>query len=263
MIDLHSHVVPAVDDGAASMTEAIKMLRMAESDGIETIVATPHVFSSHDLEKDPELIFRKVEIFLKEVGQSNLKIRVLPGAEVFFTTNLLQYFKEYQCLLTLNASDYFLLEFPFDFIFPGIKEFIYRVLMEGWIPIIAHAERNQLIQRKPEILYEMVKLGVLAQINAGSLKGDFGEVVQATAFQLLHYNLVHVIASDAHSPKFRVPRLSFVPDLLRDAGVEEPELLIQEIPRAIIDNRGIPDIGSPRNPRRTIKFFDFIKGKFR
>lgn len=263
MIDLHSHIVPALDDGAASLNDSIEMLKIAEGDGIETIVATPHVFSSHNLEKEPEVIFRAVEVFQKGIAQGDFKIQVLPGAEVFFTTDLLKYLKEYQRLLTLNASDYFLLEFPFDFIFPGIKDFIYKVLMAGWIPIVAHAERNQVIQRTPELLYEMVQLGVLTQINAGSLRGDFGEAVQSTAFQLLRLNLVHVIASDAHSPNFRVPRLSFLFDLLKQAGVDDPQLFFREIPRAIIENRGVPDIGLPRNPRQKNKFFDLLKGKFR
>jgi protein-tyrosine phosphatase len=262
-IDLHAHIVPGVDDGAESFDEALEMLRMAEADGVAAIVATPHVFSAHNTVKEFEIISRRIRDFHQQVKQSGLNINVLPGAEVFFTADLLEYLAKYQDILTLNHSSYFLLEFPFEFIFPGTRDFIFNVLTEGWIPVIVHPERNHAIQRSPAILYDWVKLGVLVQVNAGSLKGIFGSAAQETAFRLLYHNLVHVIASDAHSPNHRPPLLSFVPALLKNQGIENADFLVHHIPRAILEDKAVPDTGEPLDPQKKTKFFDFLKGIFK
>jgi protein-tyrosine phosphatase len=263
LIDLHAHIVPGVDDGAKSYAESLKMLQIAEFDGIGTIVAAPHVFSAHNRLKDIEKIITATQEFLERLRRSPLNLQVLQGAEVFFTTNILEYLKEYGQFLALNGSSYFLLEFPFEFIYPGTWDFIFNILTEGWIPIIVHPERNKVIQRNPGILYNWVKTGALIQLNAGSLKRKFGEKARATSFYLLHHNLVHVIASDAHSPDHRAPELSFVQDILVDQGVEIADMLLYTIPRSILDDEAIPDIGEPLDPRKKHKIFDFLKGMFR
>jgi len=258
LIDLHAHLVPGVDDGSASEKESFMMLQMAEADGIHSIVATPHIFSKLNTEKDMESLFKASEEFLEKVKLFDFHIKVFPGAEVFFTTNLRTYFKEYQKLLTLNGSSYFILEFPFDFIFPGVKEFIYDIQMDGWIPIIAHPERNQVIQRNPRILFEMVQQGALCQVNTGSLLGHFGGATRTTAFLLIQYNLVHVIASDAHSIKHRPPQLSSAYKLLKENNADIADMLLIKIPQAVLRDEAIPDIGDPVDPCKKVKFFDFI-----
>jgi protein-tyrosine phosphatase len=261
LIDLHCHLVPGVDDGPQSETEAFQMLRIAEDDGIEIIAATPHLFSTHNVFPDAEETVKRRDFFLKRTRQDSGSVEVLLGAEVYFTTNLLSYLKEFQCLITLNAGSYFILEFPFDFVFPNIKDFIYRVMLEGWIPIISHVERNRVFQRNPGMVYKLVKMGALSQVNAGSLRGDFGEAAMETALKLIAHNLVHVIASDAHSPRQRTPTLSFVYSLLKGEEREKVDLMVRDIPRAIIEDQGIPDIGSPTNPEKgkSKKIFDLLK----
>jgi protein-tyrosine phosphatase len=263
LIDLHAHIVPGVDDGAKSFEESLQMLQMANSDGIETIVATPHVFSYLNTIKDIADIIKKRQEFLERLNRHPVKPQVLPGAEVFFTTNVMEYLHEYGELLCLNGSCYFLLEFPFEFVFPGIRDFIFSVLTEGWIPVIVHPERNRVIQRNPGMLYQWVKTGALIQVNAGSLKGLFGEEARLTSFHLLHHNLVHVIASDAHSLKRRPPELSFVHSTLENEGIEIADLLVYGNPRAILDNKAIIDIGEPLDPGKKSKIFDFLKGMFK
>lgn len=263
LIDLHAHIVPGVDDGAKSFAESLKMLQIAEFDGIGTIVAAPHVLSAHNRIKDIEKIIAATQEFLERLKSNPINIQVLQGAEVFFTSNILDYLKQFGQFLALNGGSYFLLELPFEFIFPGTWDFIFNILTEGWIPIIVHPERNKVIQRNPGILYDWIKTGALIQINAGSLKKTFGEEARATAFHLLHHNLVHVIASDAHSPNLRVPELSFVKDLLVDQEIEIADLLLYTIPRLILDDKAISDIGEPRDPRKKRKIFDFLKRMFR
>lgn len=259
LIDLHAHIVPGVDDGAHTFEDSLKMLQIAEADGIETIVATPHVFSVHNTIKSLEEIIKQTQKFLDELNQYAINLQVLQGTEVFFISNIMDYLKEYGETLFLNHGSYFLLEFPFDFVFPGTQNFLFNAQAQGWVPIIVHPERNKVIQRNPGILYDWIKIGALIQVNAGSLTGLLGEAAQYTSFQLLRYNLVHIIASDAHSPNHRTPELSFVHSLLKKEGIRIADLLVYDIPRAILYNETIADIGEPRDPRKKKKIFDFLR----
>jgi protein-tyrosine phosphatase len=178
---------------------------------------------------------------------------------VYFTAELPGLLREHRELLTINNGSYFLLEFPADYIYSGSKEFIFTVLSDGFIPIISHPERNSAIQRSPRLLHELVKTGALCQINAGSLRGDFGSQARQTAFDLLAGNWVHVIASDAHNPLSRKLELSYVSGLLRHVAAEKVDMYLSGIPAAIVADEAPPDIGEPqqRLPRRS--FFDFFK----
>jgi protein-tyrosine phosphatase len=108
-------------------------------------------------------------------------------------------------------------------------------------------------------LFEMIRQGALAQLNAGSLLGNFGPEAQSTAFRLLQHNLVQVVASDAHSLKHRPPVLSQVYNRLKEMNPEKADLLLKDIPRAIINDKGLPDMDEPSDPEKRVKFFDFIK----
>lgn len=262
-IDLHCHVLAGVDDGAASERETRQMLDIARDDGIGTIVATPHLFSSHSDESDPKVVFDKVGALVDMCSAPDAPVKVLPGAEVFFTSNLFEILMEYKQHLTLNRGSYFLLEFPFDFIFHGASEFMYRVMMEGLIPVIAHVERNSVIQRNPRLVYEMNQMGVLCQVNAASFTGYFGELAEDTARLLLKHNLVHVIASDAHSSTDRRPEMSSVIAGLEKEGFEQARVLVTDVPHAIIHDEGIPDIGVTEDPGQQKSIFDFFRKRFR
>jgi protein-tyrosine phosphatase len=259
MIDLHGHYLPRVDDGAKDMAASLAMLRYAESDGIETAVVTPHTCSSQSTFKEFDSLRRGWKQWRDSLNDQGLKIKIVSGAEVYFTSELLSLLKDNRDLLTINSGSYFLLEFPADYVYAHSKNFIYNILTDGFIPIISHAERNAEIQRSPAVLRDLVKAGALCQINAGSLRGDFGNTARQSAFELLKSNLVHVIATDAHDLDSRKPELSFVPALLRHMDPEKITMYLNDIPAAIIADQAIPDIGEPlgRQPKRT--FFDFFK----
>lgn len=259
MIDLHGHYLPAVDDGAADLDVSLAMLRYAEGDGIETAVVTPHACSALCRIKDLELMRRNWQDWRAAVNSSDLQIHIVSGAEVYFTSELLPILKDNRDLLTINNGSYFLLEFPGEYIYAHSKDFIFNILTEGFIPIISHAERNAEIQRSPQVLFDLVKAGALCQVNAGSLRGDFGSAAQSCAYELLQANLVHVIASDAHDLEGRKPELAYVPALLPQVDPEKIALYLHDIPAAVIADQAVPDIGEPllNQPRRT--FFDFFK----
>jgi protein-tyrosine phosphatase len=259
MIDLHGHYLPGVDDGAADMETSLAMLRSAKKDGIETTVVTPHALGSACKAKDLAALRRSWDKWRAALKKSDVQVAVVSGAEVYFTSELLPVLKDNRDLLTINNSSYFLLEFPSDYVYAHSSEFIFTILTEGFIPIISHAERNSEIQRSPGILRDLVKAGALCQVNAGSLRGDFGNEARRCAYELIQGNLVHVIASDAHDLDSRKPELAYVPSLLHNLDPKKIDLYLNAIPEAIITDQAVPDIGEPVWHHHRSTFFDLFK----
>ena len=248
MIDLHSHILPGVDDGSQSFDESVEMLKASVADGVKAIVATPHIFSQLSKVTEIEKFRYIFSEFKAKAYKLSLGIEIIQGSENYFATDLKEKLNEFRDILTINNSDYFLLEFPMNFIFPGTKAFIYEVLNEGYIPVICHPERNTDIQANPSILYEFLTAGALSQLDAGSIRGDFGSNSRNAANILLKNNLVHVIASDCHDMKSRKPGLALIKQLLTWIDPEKSNLFLDIIPTAIINNEGIPDIGPLKDP---------------
>lgn len=259
MIDLHGHYLPDVDDGAADLETSLAMLGHAEKDGITTAVVTPHVCGTLCKTKSLDCLRRCWEKWRAAIKKSDINIEIVSGAEVYFTSELLPILKDNRDLLTINNSSYFLLEFPGDYIYAHSKEFIFKILTEGFIPIISHAERNSEIQRSPRVLRDLVKAGALCQLNAGSLRGDFGNQARSCAYELIQGNLVHVIASDAHDLEGRKPELAYVPALLPGVAPEKIAMYLHDIPAAVIADQAIPDIGEPLWHHHKHSFFDLFK----
>lgn len=263
MIDIHTHILPAVDDGAASIQTALEMLKIAEADGIHTIVATPHTFSNISTYKSLEQLREKFLELKSAASQQGLHIEILQGAENFFDSRLADYLRQNPEMLTINNSDYFLLEFPPDFIFPGTRQFIYNVMQDGYIPIICHVERNRVFRQNPLLLYQFLEMGALAQATAGSFRGDFGSDVRTTALEFVKANMIHVIASDSHHSRYRQPQMSFVYEELKEAAdTRHIDLLTTGIPSAIIKNEAVPDTGPMKDPSHRPSMFDFFINLF-
>jgi protein-tyrosine phosphatase len=260
VIDLHGHYLPGVDDGAPDMEASLAMLRHAQADGIEAVVATPHACSSLCRARDFDSLRRERDNWLAALDQSGLRLKVVTGSEVFFTSELLELLRDNRDILTINNGSYFILEFPADYVYAHCQDFFYKILTEGFIPIVSHAERNSEIQRSPGILRDLVKVGALCQINAGSLRGDFGPAARQCAYELLHNNLVHVIASDAHDLERRKPELAFARSLLPQTDREKIAMYLHDIPAAIIADEAVPDIGEPLSGSKS-NLFSFFRKK--
>ena len=195
------------------------------------------------------------------VDENNPGIEIFQGSENYFITGLKEKLKKLPDILTINNGDYFLLEFPMNFIFPGTREFVFEILNDGFIPVICHPERNTDIQSDPSILYELLVAGALSQIDAGSIRGDFGSNSRDSANMLLKNNLVHVIASDCHDLKLRPPGLSVIKKNLNWIDEEKIGLFLKYIPAAIINNEGIPDIGPLKDPSVSKSVFNIFRRK--
>lgn len=207
LVDVHSHVLPAVDDGATSLDEALHMLRIAQRDGIETIVATPHVPTQSGVRLEPGSIRRHAESLDQLAREQGIEIRVLPGSELRLEPGLLRGL-ELDTLLSLNGGPYLLLELPLVGSWPSyVRPSIFELQLSGYLPILAHVERYPSVRRDPKILRELISSGVLMQVNSSSIAGTADERSARTSLALLHARMVHVIASDAHSAGFRAPRI--------------------------------------------------------
>ncbi len=251
MIDLHTHLLPDWDDGAGSWEEFRAMAGIAHADGIGTIVLTPHVFRLSKHADDLNVL----ESRFAEVAavESKTAVAFLRGAEIFLHPGVAETAKTWN--LTINASNYFFLEFPEDAVPPGVREFFFEIMLGGLTPIISHPERNDVFRERPDLLYDLIRTGALAQVTAKSITGGFGAETKKTARLFLKHNLVQVIASDAHDPERRPPRLAAaVEEAGAIVGREKALAMVTDIPRAILDNAPIPDWGVPENPARKRKW---------
>jgi protein-tyrosine phosphatase len=256
MIDLHCHILPGLDDGARTLEEALEMARVAERDGITTIVATPHFFRGDAFAGDVASIEEKRRVLTEALGKSEIQVEVKPGAEVYISHNLIDEIKKGKGSLVINESSYMFVEFPSDHIFPGVKNLFFNLMSEGITPIITHPERNSAFKENPGLLFDLVEAGALAQANSGSFLGLYGGKSQEFVLRLLEWNLVYFIASDGHSPHSIPPKLS---EAVREAealiGKERASALVNENPQAVLEDKEIPYLPQPSDPRKSRKTF--------
>jgi protein-tyrosine phosphatase len=235
MIDLHAHILPGLDHGPADWDEALAMCRIAVEDGIATIAATPHV--SEVFPNSPQRIEAAVGELRVRLAEAGVPLAVVAGGDYHVRPDLAP-----ENVLTLGGNGrYFLLEFPFQVIPPRAEEFIRVLIQRGLTPILTHPERTVSIQNDWRRLEPIVMAGALVQVTAGSLVGHFGPRATDTAGWLLEEGWVHLLASDGHWSRERVPRLAegraAAASLIGEAGAAA---LVEANPRAVLDGRDLP-----------------------
>ena len=231
MIDIHCHILPGIDDGPSDIQESIDMAGIAARDGITKIVATPHIKNTlHSVSSIKDNIAR----LNKHLAERALSIEIVQGADVnaMLDVSLLKGY-------TINNTQYILVEFPHSHLPQSMKEILFKMMVQGYRPIITHPERNASVLKDPRILSELINAGVLAQITADSIVGNFGVDIQECSRYLLKKNMVKFIATDAHSSRYRRPVLS---QGLKEAGKiigkDKALRLVTENPEAVL--RGKP-----------------------
>lgn len=258
MIDIHCHILPNVDDGSESLEESIAMAKIAESEGITKIVNTSHCHFDFKYKKGNELKL-ELEKFNQVLKEENINIEVLLGNELYYTSDLIERFNELD-FFSMNNSKYILMEFsPINFP-KNIEDVIYEIKIRGYILIIAHAERYKQVQEDVNIVLDCIKEGALIQVNASSILGKNGEKAEDTSKKLLDNNMVHFVATDAHSSNRRRPLIKDSYNyILKNYGKEVSEKLFIENPTAVIENRDI----SILNPTKYEEKRSFLKRLFR
>ncbi len=176
MIDIHSHIIPGIDDGSRSMEMTIEMLKTAEQSGIKQVFATPHYLLEYGEAKIDEVKGHVAEIN-KILQEENIDIRVYSGQEVYFTENIVTDYIDGN-IGTLNDSRYMLIEFDMRKFESSIFDHLYELQVKGITPIIAHVERYKYIMQTPELINRFIGEGYLFQLNSGSIEGKFGVEVQ-------------------------------------------------------------------------------------
>ncbi|RMH59337.1 MAG: tyrosine protein phosphatase [Candidatus Hydrogenedentota bacterium] len=264
MIDIHSHILPGIDDGAADIEVALNMLRVAAADGIREIVATPHYLPGV-YDTSPESVRRKTEEIRKLAEEREIPIRIHCAQEVHAGAGLLRKIDENEILTLDPARRYLLLEMPAAEVPRWMEQLLFELEVGEIVAILAHPERNHGVIEEPERLRSLVEKGCLVQITAASLTGWYGPRVRETALTILHANLVHAVASDAHNDTSRAPLLSAARALVEElmpAGTAAR--LFDVVPAALV--AGKPVACSPPRPfppKRKRSFWSFLSGRNR
>jgi protein-tyrosine phosphatase len=233
VIDLHSHVLPGLDDGPRDLEGALEICRAAAEEGIEVLAATPHV--RDDYPTTPE----QMEEGFALVRDAAVEfVRLVPGGEVA-VPELTRPLEELRRFGLAGNPGFLLVETPYYAWPSDFPERVARLRADGITAVVAHPERNAAVQDKPRLVEEVVEAGALVQLTAGSLDGRAGPHAQACAFKLLSLRAAHMIASDAHASTVRAIGMS---SAVR--AVEDDELahwLTEELPRAIVDGGELPE----------------------
>lgn len=245
MIDLHSHVLPGLDDGVATLGEAVELCEAAAADGIEVLAATPHVRA--DYPTTPE----QMERALAEVQRATKgTLRVIAGGELDVAE--LDRPEEELRRFCLGGTNRLLVETPYRGWPLDLADRLFKLGLAGFSSVLAHPERNRDVQQRPELLEPIVTGGTLVQLTAASVDGRFGRAARSCAFDLLDRGLAHLVASDAHAPSLRAVGLSGACEAIGDE--ELARWLTVRVPRAILAGAALPPRPSKR-PRRRWRLF--------
>jgi protein-tyrosine phosphatase len=261
VIDIHSHIMPDIDDGARTLEEAVEMARVAGQDGIKYMVSTPHMFNGLSHNPAPSEILERVAALNAAIGGNGPKI--LPGNEVHISHDIADHVKNNR-VMRINQQNYLLVEFPQLTVPVGADELFYKLQLQGVNPVLVHPERNSQIQGQPSIVGKFVERGVSIQVTAMSLTGEFGTAAKNCADILLRHQCVHFLATDCHRTKSRPPILSQGRAAAAVViGDERAAALVEDNPHAVINGKVLrvpPPIPfrAAERPKRSF-FFRFFK----
>lgn len=246
MIDLHAHVLPGIDDGPATLESSLALARAAAADGVEWMAATPHVRA--DYPTDAATMTRLVGELRVAFAAEGLPLELLPGGEVALDRVRRLPVAELQSFGLGGNPGYLLVEFPYHGWPLDLPELLFRLVAQGVTPVLAHPERNDVVQEAPQRLEALVASGCLVQLTAASAAGRLGRRPRAAAMQLLELGLAHVLASDAHAAELRGAGLSAAAAAV--GGGQLGEWLTREMPAAIVAGTELPSRPDQARGRR-------------
>jgi protein-tyrosine phosphatase len=236
MIDIHCHILPALDDGSKSLDESLEMAEMAIQDGITHVVATPHANS--EFRFDFDLVRERRNEMQAKLGN---RIELGTGCDFHLSVENLAKIRESPTKYSINQKRYLLVEFA-DFSIPPTADDALHGLQDlGLAPIITHPERNPLIRSQPQRLWRWLKQGCFVQVTAQSLLGKWGESTRKQAAEWIDQKIVHFMASDAHNTRARPLRLKEAYGVVAERwGESLAQSLFRENPLAAFEGRDLP-----------------------
>lgn len=234
MIDLHCHILPGVDDGAASLQESLSMAEQAIAQGITHLLCTPH-HNNGRYENEKSSVIAAVHHLQNALDERHLPLTLLEGQEVRVTGELITAIEKDHLLFTDITDTYLLLEFPTQDV-PAFSESLFFELRTlGKVPIIVHPERNAIFREDPNRLIPFLEMGCLAQLTAPSIVGIFGKQIQKTAHEMVTHNLVQMVASDAHGVTKRRFYLKEAYEIIEQEWGKEKVLQMQQVARDLVN----------------------------
>jgi len=247
MIDLHSHILPGIDDGAADVSISLDMARAYVAQGVDCVACTPHILPGLYHNSGPA-IRDAVKDLQQRLVEADIPLRLTTGADNHITPDFVSGLQSGH-LLTLGDSRYVLVEPPHNVAPVYLEELFFSILVAGFVPILTHPERLKWIESKYDVIQRLAERGTWMQITSGSLLGRFGKRAQYWAERMLSEGLVHILSTDAHDNVRRPP------DLLKGriaaenlVGAQETETLVVIRPKAILSNRLPTDSVSLQQP---------------
>ena len=236
--DIHTHILPGVDDGAQDIGQAMRLLRLAWKNGTRTVILTPHYRGEYK-ENTPNQLKTEFEM-LQELAKDELPgLQLYLGHEVAFEVDAPQAVNAGK-VMSLNHSRYMLLEFKTNVLRTQIINGVMETFQCGFIPVVAHVERYDISRTDDTLIEELLEMGALLQLNADSVMGVNGGKVKRFCHKLLKFGAVHFVASDAHDQKYRPPllRKAFM-KIYKKYGQEYAAALFYDNAQAVIENRPI------------------------
>ena len=251
MIDIHSHILPNIDDGARSIEETFNLIKEAQKAGFEAIVSTSHYMENYYETDVPER-----EVWVKAICENlqtkNIEINLYLGNEIYFSDNIIELLEQRKAS-TINDTSYVLFELPLNAEPMNLYDVVYEMLQYKLVPILAHPERYSYVQKDPDLVYDLIEKGVLMQANYGSIIGQYGEKAQIIVRKFFENNMVHFLGSDVHRPNTIYPK---IPQILREIesiiGSEKLEELTTKNPKLLLNNKKI-EIEEPTDFKLTLK----------
>lgn len=256
MIDIHCHIVPNIDDGAKNLDDALEMAKIAYNEGIRQIINTSHYHPSFNYIKGEELLNR-VKEFNNILKLNNIDIEIFIGNELYYSEDIIEIIEQKE-FYSLNNSRYLLIEFsPLNFP-KNILDIIYEIKIRGYIPVLAHVERYKAIHENINLIYECINEGALIQVNSSSIIGKNGNEIKKVSNILLDNNMIHFVATDAHSSIRRRPIVKETYNyIVKKYGEKRAQTLFIQNPSKVINNEELY-IESPIRYEKSKGFFKKI-----
>ena len=251
MIDLHSHILAGLDDGARTLDESYEMARLAVAEGVTVVAATPHV--REDFPTSAGAMEEAVAELNNDLAENDIDLEVVPGGEVDLEWLTRMSEDEKQRFSIAQNGRYLLVEIPLVGWPLSLETQIFALRSAGVTPLLAHPERNSEVQANPPLIERLVRGGARVQVTAASLDGRLGRRASQACRRLLDLGLVHVLASDAHAPDVRRGSLAQAVAALRDDGLAR--YLTSDVPAAIVAGEPVPVRSVRERPRRRFIVF--------
>lgn len=252
MIDIHSHLLPGIDDGSKSMDISLQMARDAVADGITHALMTPHHMNGRYTNHAQDVIERTTA-FQAALDEHNIPLTVFPSQEVRINGGLMTALDEHDILTTDAQGTYVLIEFPSDDVPTFTMDMLFQIQQRGMVPVIVHPERNTRLMREPQLLYDMVSRGAYAQVTASSYVGTFGKAVSTFAEDIISNGLAHVFASDAHHIPGRSYEMTAAFNKLRETHGGEMANKFEENAKALVNGERLSRFS--QTPIKKKRFF--------